>query len=288
MLVKTMKKVLVTTDFSKKAWNALVYAIKLYKNIPCEFYILNTYDLNAAQLVTTVSSQRVGHFYSSIKITSQERLKTILKDIKDLSTSKNHTFQTVSKPGILANVLEQMTAQSKFDIILMGSKVITSSKQFFIGSNINKALESEFNCPILIIPEDANFNGIKDIAFATNFERIYYKSEIKPIIDLAKINNATVKMIRVYDQSKLNTVQHYNTTALESFFKSVNFNFHVIQKSSNVENGIQSFIENLEINILAMITYKHNFMERLTREAVIKKITSHAKIPILVIPADHI
>ncbi|WP_299183832.1 universal stress protein [uncultured Aquimarina sp.] len=283
-----MKKVLVTTDFSKKAWNALVYATELYKSIPCEFYILNTYDLNAAQLVTTVSSQRVGHFYTSIKITSQERLKTILKDIKDLSISKNHTLQTVSKPGILAKVLEQMTAQYKFDIILMGSRAIKSSKHFFIGSNINQTLESEFNCPILIIPEGANFNGIKNIAFATNFERIYYKSEIKPIVDLAKNNNATVEMIHVHDQSKLNTVQHYNTNTLEGFFKNVNFNFHVIPKSSNVENGIQSFIENLEIDLLAMIIYKHNFMERLTRESVVKKITSHTKIPILVIPADHI
>ncbi|MBQ4802955.1 universal stress protein [Aquimarina sp. MMG015] len=283
-----MKKILVTTDFSNKAWNALVYILELYKNIPCELHILNTYDLNSAQLVTTISSQRVGNFYTSIKIMSEDRLKKTLEDIQNTKLSKNHTFQTVSKPGSLTKVLRQMTAQYKFDLILMGSKKVSNSKQLFLGSTVKRVLESEFNSPILIIPEDVIFKPINNIAFATNFERIYYKSEINPIIDLAKHNNATVKMVRVYDGSKLNTVQHYNTTTLEGFFRNVKFDFHMIPDSSNIEIGIQSFIEEQEIDLLAMITYKHNFIERLTREAVIKKITFHTKIPFLVIPADHI
>jgi len=36
-----------------------------------------------------------------------------------------------------------------------------------------------------------------------------------------------------------------------------------------------------------MIKYKHSFIERVTREPVIKKMTFHTTIPVLVIPADN-
>ena len=282
-----MKKILITTDFSDKAWNALVYGIDLYKNIPCEFHILNTYDLTSVRLVTTLSSQRVGHFYESIKTESEEGLKMTLEDIFNSQPPKHHTFKTISRSGSLTKILEQMTINNQFDIILMSFKGTTSSKQILLGSNVKKILENDFNVPILIIPEDAYFDGIKNIAFATDFERIYHKSEIKPIIDLTKSTNATIRMIHVYDEPKLNTIQHYNSNTLEGFFKNVKSDFHVIPEFSTVEKGIQVFIEELEIDLLTMIKYKHSFIERLTREPIIKKITFKTKIPFLVIPADH-
>ncbi|WP_299249664.1 universal stress protein [uncultured Aquimarina sp.] len=283
-----MKKILVTTDFSDRAWNALVYAIDLYCDVPCEFHILNTYDLNAVRLVTTLSSQRVGYFYESIKVESEEGLKMTLEDLNNSKTAEHHIFKTVSKPGLLTKILKQKTEKNQFDLIIMSSKGTTGSKQVFLGSNVKKVLENDFHCPILIIPEDAYFQGIKNIAFATGFERIYHKSEIKPIIEVAKHNNATVRMIHVYDEPKLSTVQNYNSTTLENFFKNVKFDFHVIPEFSTIEKGIQAFIEELEIDLLTMIKYEHSFIERLTREAVIKKVTFNTKVPFLVIPADHI
>ncbi|WP_299315881.1 universal stress protein [uncultured Aquimarina sp.] len=283
-----MKKILVTTDFSDSAWNALIYAIDLYRDIPCEFHIINTYDLNAVQLVSTISSQRVGYFQESIRIASEEGLKMILDDIQNSKPPSHHTFKTISKSGSLTKVLAQITSITPFSLILMSTKGITGAKNIFLGSNTLKVLKDDINYPILIVPEDAYFEGIKNIGFATDFERIYHKSEIKPIIDVAKNNNATVRMIHVYDEPKLSTVQNYNSTTLEDFFKNVKFDFHVIQDFSNIEKGIQVFIEELEIDILTMINYDHSFFERLTREAVIKKITFNTKIPFLVIPADHV
>ncbi|WP_378182644.1 universal stress protein [Aquimarina sp. SS2-1] len=282
-----MKRILVTTDFSDKAWNALVYAMDMYQDIQCEFHVLHTYDLNSVRLATTLSSQRVGYFYESIKVESEEGLKMTLEDIKNANPSPKHAFKKISKPGSLVKALKQMTENHQFDLILMSSKGTTSSKQIFLGSNVKKVLENEFHCPILIVPEEAYFEKIRNIAFATNFERIYHKSEVRPIIDIAKHNSATVRMIHIYDKPKLSTVQRYNSTTLENFFKNVKFDFHVIPEFSTIERGIQAFIEELEIDLLTMIKYPHSFIERLTREEVIKKMTFTTKIPFLVIPADH-
>jgi len=47
---------------------------------------------------------------------------------------------------------------------------------------------------------------------------------------------------------------------------------------------INDFIAELDIHILAMVNYKHSFIERIMNEPVLKKISFHPSIPFLVIP----
>ncbi|HAV54977.1 MAG TPA: universal stress protein, partial [Aequorivita sp.] len=40
------KRILIPTDFSRNAWNAIKYAMELYKREPAEFFLLHTYYLS--------------------------------------------------------------------------------------------------------------------------------------------------------------------------------------------------------------------------------------------------
>lgn len=281
-----MKRILIPTDFSVNAWNTILYAMELYKNKPCEFYILNVYEVKPVQLISTLSSQRIGHYYDAIKEESSEGLEMTLNDISNSKPDSKHIFKTISKSGSLTDAILGVTKETVFDMIVIGTQGATGAKEIFLGSNTQKVIRNMNNCPVLVIPEDAFFEDISEIAFATNFERIYHHAEVHPIISMAKSQEATIRMIHVYDKPGLNTIQQYNSNTLEQYFKNVEYDFHVIRDFSTIENAIQAFIEELDIDLLAMINYKHSFIERLTREAVIKKITFHTTIPFLVIPAD--
>ncbi len=282
-----MKQVLIPTDFSANAWNTILYAMELFKNIPCEFHILNTYEVKPTKLVSTVSSQRVGYYYDAIKIESEEGLEMILEDISSAKPDPKHAFKTVSKSGSLVEIVQKMTSDTHFDMIVIGTKGATGAKEIFLGSNTHRIIKNINNCPILVVPDDVFFENISNIAFATNFEKVYYRSEIAPILDMAKKHNASIRMIHVYDEPGLDIVQTYNSSSLERYFKNVKHDFHVIHDFSNLEKAIQSFVEELEIDVLVMINYEHSFIERLVRESVIKKITFHTTIPFLVIPSDN-
>ncbi len=284
--MKRMKRILIPTDFSDNAWNAILYAIEAYRDVPCEFYLLNTYELNPVQLLTTVSSQRIGRFYQGIKVESEQGLKMILDDIQNSKPGLEHNFKTISKSGSLLDTINRLVQLYSFDMIVMGTKGATGVKEAFLGSNTQKVIKNISNCPILVVPEDVYFEKISEIAFATDFKRLYHKAEISPILDFAKNHNATIRMIHVYDQPGLDNIQHYNSNTLEQYFKKVNYDFHVISDFSTTEKAIQACIEELEINLLIMINYEHSFIERLTKEPVIKKMTFHTNIPFLVIPSD--
>jgi len=47
---------------------------------------------------------------------------------------------------------------------------------------------------------------------------------------------------------------------------------------------LEVFANELEIHLLAMLNYQHSYMEKMTREPVIKRLAFHTQIPLLLIP----
>lgn len=281
-----MKRILIPTDFSANAWNTILYAIELYRDVPCEFYLLNTYELEPVQLLSMVSSQGVGHLYDAIKVESEKGLEMTIDDIQNSKPGFHHVFKKMSKEGSLVNNITILLNSTSYDMIIIGTKGATGAKKVFLGSTTQKVVKNISCCPILIIPEESYYEEISEIAFATDFTRMYHKAEVAPILDFAKNHKATVRMIHVYDKPGLDTLQQYNSNFLERYFRRVKYDFHVIPDFSTIEKAIQEFIEDLEIDVLMMINYQHSFIERILKEPVIKKMTFHTTIPFLVIPAD--
>ena len=51
-----MANILIPTDFSDNAWNAVEYAVEFFKNSSCNFYLLHVcHGLNDLAAITTVS-----------------------------------------------------------------------------------------------------------------------------------------------------------------------------------------------------------------------------------------
>ncbi|GAA4112433.1 hypothetical protein GCM10022393_10890 [Aquimarina addita] len=281
-----MKRILIPTDFSDNAWNAILYAIELFHHIPCEFYILNVYTLTSTSLVTTISSQKVGQMYDTVKKESKKGLVSIQENLKNSKVYSHHHFISVSKQGEPVDEIRQFVIEKRMDLIIMGTQGATGAKAIFLGSVTHKVVKTIKSCPVLVIPQGFYFDRLKAVGFATNFKRIFYKSEIDPIISLANMYGGIIRMIEIYKEPSLSPTQNYNANSLEHYFKNKPHEFHVLPDFDTIEKGIQAFIEELEIDMLVMINYQHSFIERLTREPVIKKMVFRTKVPLMVIPAD--
>ena len=73
-------------------------------------------------------------------------------------------------------------------------------------------------------------------------------------------------------------------TMLNVFLKQYNHSFHWMPKYTKKSETINDFIDELDINILVMVNYKHSIIYNLIHEPVIKNISFHPIIPFLVIP----
>lgn len=272
-------KILLPTDFSDNAWSATVYALKLYANEECTFYFLNS---------TTIKVSTMSNLSNKLlKVMKEDAMKELinLKELAETSNvNVNHEFQTILSSEDLKSAIKIAVKELNLDLVILGTKGSTGAKEFFFGSNTIGIIKSLKLCPILVIPEEYDFILPSQIAFPTDFNRFYELKELKPLMHLANLYNSKIRIVHINEDEKLNDIQDYNLLMLQSYLNKNNYSLHWLPNYAEKFIEINDFIEELDVNILTMINYKHSLIENILKEPVIKKIGFHPIVPFLVIP----
>ena len=273
------RKILLPTDFSDNAWNALVYAVKLFKDEFCTFYFLNA---------TIIKVSTLSNISNKLLETMQEDAMKELKDIKELAetsdSNANHDFQIILSSNDIEVAIKTKVKEFDIDLVIMGTKGATGAKEFFFGSNTIHVIKSLKTCPVLIVPEEYDFVLPTQLAFPTDFTRFYGMKELKPLMQFADLYDSKIRILHINIEEELDDIQDYNLMMLQNYLGNYNYSLHWMPKYAKKVTEINDFIEELGVNILAMVKYKHSLIEKIIKEPVIKKIGFHPIVPFLVIP----
>lgn len=154
-----------------------------------------------------------------------------------------------------------------------------------MGSNTVGVIKTIKDCPVLAIPYNHDFKRPSEIAFATDFTRFYTKSELRPLVELAKFFEATIRVVHVqYEIKNLTELQQFNLEMLRKYLGDVEHYIHTISELNSVSKTLEVFSREMGIHLLAMLNYQHSYMEQLTREPIVKRVAFHTQIPLFVIP----
>ena len=279
------KRIILPTDFSKNAWNAIAYALTLFKDVPCDFFVLNSYQVGASGLSTKMAGANDTRLYNLIKEQSQRDLQRELEKIKSFDKSPDHTFETRSIMDTLVNAIGKTVYKEEIDYIIMGTKGASGLKEVFMGSNTYKVIKEMDFCPVIAVPDDYTPDGKMDaMLLATGYEHLFENYELKPLLDLVKHFKSKLWIVHVGSLDALTAEQEASKKALEKRLKSIDYEFVQVEKEVSINHTIQQLIdEDRDIDLVMMINQDHSFFERLTREPVIKKVSFNSKVPFLVI-----
>lgn len=280
-----MKRILIPTDFSENAWNAIGYAMHLFVNQECEFYLLNTYTPiipSSRFMAPMVNGIRIE---DAVRSTSENGLTKTVERIKKEFNNPKHSFETISSFNLLADEVKDVVDNYRIDLIVTGTKGASGMDEVFMGSNTVRIIKNTKKCPILAIPQHFDFRAPSEIAFATDFNRFYSLSELLPLIDLANAFEATIRIVHVqYEIKALTELQQFNLNMLRKYFGDVEHYIHTVSELNSVSQTLEVFSKELDIHLLAMLHYQHSYMEKMTREPIVKRTAFHTQIPLLVIP----
>ena len=281
-----MKKVLIPTDFSDNAWDALTYAIRIYDDIPCRFYILNTFLVGVSNTSTIQHQARNTHLFRAIQDESVHELEKIKKYLITNLLNEKHEYVTLSKAGTLINVVKNIILSENIDIVIMGTTGASGLKEIFMGSNTVKIIDNINLCPILSVPKNYEYQEMESVVFATDLKRKFHENQLRCLRELQLIHNFHIEMIHIVKEEGINSMQQANMDFFKTFIEPVNISFHEIYSTENhISEIIEEYAFKFKAHLICLLKYEHNFFETITHEPVIKKISFHSDIPLLILPA---
>lgn len=280
-----MKNILLPTDFSDNAWNATRYAIELFKDEECIFHLLNTYTPAIASSRFMAASVDGGLLEKGAQLSSKNGLLNFMERINQQFDNTKHHFTSISSFSFLTDEIKETIEEHGIDLVVMGTKGASGIEEVFMGSNTVRIIKSIKNCPVLAVPQNFEFVTPTEIAFATDFNRFYTKSELRPLLEMANAFKATIRIVHVqYKIKALSELQQFNLSMLRKYLGKTEHYVHTVSELNSISTSLEVFTQELDIHLLAMLNYQHSYLEKMTREPIVKRVAFHTQIPLLVIP----
>jgi len=275
-----MKKILVPTDFSEQATNALHFGTDLAKMSGAELILLHVIEHPAGSSfsesgeVHAVDPQE--HVYILKLI---EKIEKDFEDIKSQSVFDHVNVNSLIKVGSPFNTVADLIKTEDIDLIVMGTKGATGLQEVLVGSNAEKVVRHA-DCPVITVKNEVQIGAIKNIAFATNLSD-GQESMILNLKELQKILGATIHLVKINTPN--NFERDKNTRAqMQGFVKKYNLENYTlnIYNDSEEEDGIICFAEEKKVDMIALATHGRTGIMHLLAGSIAEDIVNHSKRPV--------
>lgn len=277
-----MKSVLLPTDFSQNSWNAIEYALEFLKDEPCVFYLLHVNTLSHSILNDPTyrdSSNVIEEVYTK---PSKVQLLKLMKRISKVSNNKAHRFYSIVDNGFFIDVIRSQIIDKQIDLIIMGTKGASGLKKIIIGSNAGDVIV-KVKCTTLIVPENAKYQAIEEIAFPTDFSSFNNFKTLHPLMTIIEKFAAKLSFLHVNKKkTELNVEQHRNKELLEDFFNGLDYDFYFLT-NKRLEDAVQCFTESRAVDMIVMVAKNLNYFQQILFNTRVENISYHTDIPFLVL-----
>lgn len=277
-----MKKILLPTDFSANAYNAIKYAVQLFSREQCVFYLLNTY---------TPPLYHAGYIHTPAHMDKDQECKNnsyknLVKTQEEISSefeNELHRFEIISAFSHLSEQIKVQVKSKNIDVVVMGTQGATGAEQILFGTNTVHAIKI-VNCPLLAIPPLFPFTTPQNILFPSDYEINYTEDHLRVLKEISQRYQSKIHVLNVSFGHALNKSQKQAQQLVGKYLSPLDHAFHNIE-SETVIKGIYQFKNDQQTDLMAMISNKHSFFEKILFRPVITEISFALEVPLLVMPS---
>ncbi|WP_343696692.1 universal stress protein [Flavobacterium sp.] len=270
-----MKRILVPTDFSEHAEDALKVAAKIAKKNDSEIIILHMLEL---------PHQTNDAIFGGVSI--PETMLFMKKANETLDKVSNSSFldgipiTEIVKMDKPIHGITQVSKEYDVDLIIMGSHGSSGIEELLIGSNTEKVVRNS-EIPVLVIKKEIpNFN-ISKIVFASDFSE-ETKKPFGKLLNFIKFFDAKIHLVSICTPNSFKPT-HVAEKAIKEFvseFNLTNYSTH-IYNDTNIEKGIINFSNSIDADIIGMCTHGRTGFAHFFNGSISEGLVNHAVRPVI-------
>lgn len=271
-----MKQILLATDFSKSAANAMEYAMELAKILKLDVCAIHAIHPTEGINNSTYNAIFIEDYYNN----KRQALKGWAADFTERKAYQGIHVTTLCDVGFLKNVITRYISSHHVELLVMGITGATGITGI-VGSNASMMV-SKVKIPTLIIPLESKFSKVPIITLATDYDTRLSADDVNALNEMVKAFGSG-RMQVVYIAEKSETV-HVDTfeSKLKGLIKHAELEFNYISDSTPL-NGIIDFIESHETDILCLVKHHHNIVYRLFTKSTVNQVMNKSVKAILVL-----
>lgn len=278
-----MKKILLPTDFSANAYNAIEYALQLFKDEECIFYLLHAFA-PGSYIISSVDDGPSNMVIEDIaRRNAEDQLQEIKSKIDAEHAYPKHTLEVIISFSSLMSEMKSVVKERDIDLIVMGTQGATGAKEVFLGTNTMDAIR-KVKIALIAVPEGFTYQKPQEILFTTDL-KFSMENKYLPLLRwIGTKHIARINALNIYTGRSLEPYQEEVKNQLATYFKDNSYLFHELEYMS-VTEAVEHFQIKHKADFLVMINNKHTYFENLLFKPVIKEIVYHTSIPFMVIPS---
>ena len=272
-----MKRILVPTDFSKEAENALKVAAQLAKKYDAEIFLLHMLEIPLQQVeaIAGTGGADVPEAVFFMKLAHKKFEDTLASDYLE-GINVHETVDFKERFSDIKNVCKN----KDIDMIVMGSHGASGFKEMFIGSNTEKVVRTS-DVPVLVIKNEHQDFDVNDFVFASDFKNDN-KETYKQAVKLAQSFNAKLHLVMVNTASSFKTTKVANER-ISSFIEGIEFDNYTVNiyNDKSVETGILNFSHDIDADLIGISTHGRQGIAHFFNGSISEDIVNHAKRPVI-------
>jgi nucleotide-binding universal stress UspA family protein len=270
-----MKRILVPTDFSEHAENALKAAAIIAKKNKCEIFLLHLLELPNQMNDAITSGGSIPEVMLFIK-KANERLQKIKEQpyLNGISVNASVQFERAFN-GILS-----FNKKNKIDLIIMGSHGTSGIEEVLIGSNTEKVVRLS-DIPVLVIKKDVGELNFKNIVFASDFSKEIRKP-FKKMVEFIEIFDANLFLVMICTPNSFKTTLNAEKT-MKDFIENYdikNYSLHIFN-DTNIENGITNFSKTIDADLIGLCTHGRTGLAHFFNGSISEDLVNHTTKPVI-------
>ena len=279
-----LKHILVPTDFSSTATNAFRYAIWFADHYEARISLLHvvypeanpsdfpTIAGQATQDKIAVAKELMGTFVdlSLTQVQAAHQLKNIPEIKSDVQI------------GTPSSVIAHVADRDKPDMIIMGTQGEHSMLERAFGSVTTNVIQKT-DCSVLVVPEEAQWNRITTIAYASDLA----ESDPWHIWESARLLepfHPLLRIVHIGQEASEHTAVKMDE--LKEFFAerspAVQTTYHAVS-AEEIMPELTEFVDTWDVDLLAMYKPHRNWFERLFHVSLTRKAALYTHVPLLIL-----
>ena len=280
--IEQMKKIILPTDFSENAYNAIRYAVELFKDEETTFYLLHTYTPPIFQVEYVFQSPSQSNLEDLYQTRAMKQLEALKQRLQDEFKTPGHIFRMRAAFNTLTDEILLITKNENVDLVIMGTQGVTKAKEILLGTNTTQVINKSL-CPVIAVPSEFRYRTPEAILFPTDYEINYDRENLQQLLDISKKYGSTIDVLHITSGYELSEEKLRKKQKLKDILVPIDLIINDLP-DQGVIKAINQFQAKKVIDFLVMVRNKHTFFERMFVEPIIKKIGFHIEIPFMVIP----